>query len=77
MTDLLLIDAMRERSNALAESLTAQGISVKAADTIDNLALGQFDCLVIQRDELPEDISNLTAQLPVIVWRQTAQSRMR
>ena len=67
MTDLLLIDAMRERSNALAESLTAQGIGVKAADTIDNLALGQFDCLVIQRDELPEDISNLTAQLPVIV----------
>ena len=67
MTDLLLIDTNRERCNALAESLSAQGINVRATDALDNLALGQFDCLVIDQGELPNDLSNLTAQLPVVI----------
>ena len=67
MTDLLLIDKARERSDALSTLLSAHGINVQAAEAVDNLALGQFDCLLIDHDEIPSDFANITEQLPVIV----------
>lgn len=71
MTDLLLIDTNRERSNELAELLSTHGIGVQVAEAIDNLALGQFDCLLIDHKEIPTDFANLTGQLPVIVLALT------
>lgn len=67
MTDLLLIDNDRARSNELTALLSTHGISVQAAEAIDNLALGQFDCLLIDHNEIPTDFENITGQLPVIV----------
>ena len=67
MTDLLLIDKDRERSDELSTLLSAHGINVQAAEAVDNLALGQFDCLLIDHDEIPSDFANITEQLPVIV----------
>ena len=67
MTDLLLIDNDRARSNELTALLSTHGISVQAAKAIDNLALGQFDCLLIDHNEIPTDFENITGQLPVIV----------
>ena len=67
MTDLLLIDNDRARSNELTALLSTHGISVQAAEAIDNLALGQFDCLLIDHYEIPTDFENITGQLPVIV----------
>ena len=67
MTDLLLIDNDRARSNELTALLSTHGIRVQAAEAIDNLALGQFDCLLIDHNEIPTDFENITGQLPVIV----------
>jgi len=67
MTDLLLITNDRARSNELTALLSTHGISVQAAEAIDNLALGQFDCLLIDHNEIPTDFENITGQLPVIV----------
>ena len=67
MTDLLLIDNDRARSNELTALLSTHGISVQAAEAIDNLTLGQFDCLLIDHNEIPTDFENITGQLPVIV----------
>ena len=67
MTDLLLIDNDRARSNELTALLSTHGIRVQAAEAIDNLALGQFDCLLIDHNEIPNDFENITEQLPVIV----------
>ena len=67
MTDLLLIDNDRARSNELTALLSTHGISIQAAKAIDNLALGQFDCLLIDHNEIPTDFENITGQLPVIV----------
>ena len=67
MTDLLLIDANQDRSSSLAEQLASQGIQVKEAAELGNLALGQFDCLLLDRAALPSDLSAVTEQLPVVV----------
>ena len=67
MTDLLLIDNDRARSNELTALLSTHGISVQVSEAIDNLALGQFDCLLIDHNEIPTDFENITGQLPVIV----------
>lgn len=67
MTDLLLIDANQERSNLLAEQLAAQGMQVKEALDLGNLVLGQFDCLLMDRQTAPADLTTITVQLPVIV----------
>ena len=67
MTDLLLIDNDRARSNELTALLSTHGIGVQTAEAIDNLALGQFDCLLIDHNEIPTDFENITGQLPVIV----------
>ena len=68
MTDLLLIDNDRARSNELTALLSTHGIGVQTAEAIDNLALGQFDCLLIDHNEIPTDFENITGQLPVIVF---------
>ena len=67
MTDLLLIDANQDRSSSLAEQLASQGIQVKEAAELGNLALGQFDCLLLDRAALPSDLPAVTEQLPVVV----------
>ena len=68
MTDLLLIDNDRARSNELTALLSTHGIGVQTAEAIDNLALCQFDCLLIDHNEIPTDFENITGQLPVIVF---------
>ena len=67
MTELLLIDNKRERSAELTELLGAQGIGVQEAESLDNVTLGQFDCLLLNSTNVPEDFENITAQLPVII----------
>ena len=67
MTELLLIDNKRERSAELTELLGAQGIGVQEAESLDNVTLGQFDCLLLNSTNIPEDFENITAQLPVII----------
>ena len=65
MTDLLLIDNDRARNNELTALLSTQGISVQAAKAIDNLALGQFDCLLIDHNEIPTDF-DLQTYVPTL-----------
>ena len=67
MTDLLLIDANQDRCSSLSEQLASQGMQVKEAAELGNLALGQFDCLLLDRAAAPEDLHSVTEQLPVVV----------
>ena len=66
MTDLF-IDANQDRSSSLAEQLASQGMQVKEAAELGNSALGQFDCLLLDRAAAPEDLHSVTEQLPVVV----------
>jgi DNA-binding NtrC family response regulator len=72
MTDLLLIDANQDRSSSLAEQLASQGMQVKEAAELGNLALGQFDCLLLDRASAPEDLSAITELLPIVVLANNA-----